>query len=64
MYLTIHNFKKNEKWCGGQINSPNYLTTCCVQDLLKMSKFTEMKTQIKKYSKLLLTTLIHIRKMW
>ena len=49
-------------WCG-QINFPNYLTTCCVQDLLKMSKFTEMKTQIKKYSKLLLTTLIHIRKM-
>ena len=50
---------KNE--CG-QIHSPNYLTTCCIRHLLEMSKYAEMQTQTKKYSKLLLTTLNHAYK--
>ena len=47
---------KNE--CG-KLHIPNYSVSCCLRHLLEMSKYAEMQTQIKKYSKLLLITLNH-----
>ena len=47
---------KNE--CN-KLHEPSYTKTCCLRHLLEMSKYAEMQTKIKKYSKLLLITLNH-----
>ena len=50
---------KNE--CN-KIHVPCYTKACCLRHLLEMSKYAEMQTKIKKYSKLLLITLNHAYK--